>query len=26
ADVTLVCGVICMLIYIILDEKDQRKK
>ncbi|MFR3048168.1 MAG: signal peptidase II, partial [Enterococcus faecium] len=22
----LVCGVICMLIYIILDEKDQRKK
>lgn len=25
ADVTLVCGVICMLIYIILDEKDQRK-
>ncbi|HHA4131644.1 TPA: signal peptidase II, partial [Enterococcus faecium] len=23
---TLVCGVICMLIYIILDEKDQRKK
>ena len=26
ADVTLVCGVICILIYIILDEKDQRKK
>lgn len=26
ADVALVCGVICILIYIILDEKDQRKK
>ena len=26
ADVTLVCGVICILIYTILDEKDQKKK
>ncbi|GEK36123.1 signal peptidase II [Enterococcus thailandicus] len=26
ADISLVCGVICILIYIILDEKDQVKK
>ncbi|MBF8808015.1 MAG: signal peptidase II [Enterococcus lacertideformus] len=26
ADITLVCGVICILIYIILDEKEQGKK
>ncbi|AUB52586.1 MULTISPECIES: signal peptidase II [Enterococcus] len=26
ADISLVIGVICVLIYIILDEKDQRKK
>lgn len=26
ADITLVIGVICVLIYIILDEKEQRKK
>ncbi|MGM9903988.1 signal peptidase II [Enterococcus sp. 10A9_DIV0425] len=26
ADISLVCGVICVLIYIILDEKEQRKK
>ncbi|EOH89837.1 signal peptidase II [Enterococcus villorum] len=26
ADITLVCGVVCILIYIILDEKEQGKK
>lgn len=26
ADISLVIGVICVLIYIILDEKEQRKK
>lgn len=26
ADITLVCGVVCILIYIILDEKEQGEK